>query len=198
MSQDSAVLISVEDRHLIEQYKLGSPLALFYMKKKEIRYWSFFGWFAFFGSLLTESTLILFMIHNEQQSLALSAQPSHDPFALQQLYDEHSSFIGQMIAVVCIFLIGLFLVVVRVPALKKRRVIVCEYGLLQVHSKMWSNSIEIIRWEEIFALTSVRQRFTDRTYAYLVRKQGEPLVLTEEYERFDELLALIKQHRQEL
>ncbi|HEY7419183.1 MAG TPA: hypothetical protein VH593_28630 [Ktedonobacteraceae bacterium] len=196
MSQDVTMLVSAKDSHLVEQYELGFPQALFHMRKKEISYFSFQGWLYFIGSLLAEMVLIMLMIHNGQQIFALSAQPAHDSFALQQLYYEHNSLISSMVVIGCLFLFGLFLVVIRVPALKKRRVIVCEDGLLQVHSEMWSNSIEVIRWEEIFALTSVHQSFPVRTYTHLVRKKGKPLVLTEKYEQFDELLALIKQQRQ--
>ncbi len=195
-ARDEMICERSEDSHLIGLYELGSPLALFHLKKKEIRYWSFLGWFVFIGSLLTEIVLILLMIYNEQQILVLSAQPFHDPFSLQQLYYEHKSLITSMVAIGCAFLMGLFLVLVRTPSMKKRRAIVCERGLFQVHSKMWSNSIEVIRWEEIFALTLVRQAFPERTYAQLLRTQGKPLVLTEEYEQFDELLALIKRYRQ--
>ncbi len=195
MPQNLQLQIGMEDSRLIEDNQLGTPLTIYRLKLRDILFYRVFGWLALILSLLTWSALFILARINSQQILVLSAQHFHDPFVLEQLYNEHNSLIRSSVSVGCMFLLGLFLLLVRIPAMKKRRVIVCEYGLLQVRWNIRDNRIESVRWEEIQALESGRA-FSNREYMRLIRKEGNPLVISDDYENFDELRARIRDSSQ--
>ncbi|WP_149403030.1 hypothetical protein [Dictyobacter arantiisoli] len=186
---------------MIENNQLGVPLSIHSIKNKEILSWTILGWFIFILSVLTLSALIILIIINWQQIIALSTEHLHDIGAVEQrnvkqsqLYDEHFSLFRSLVVVGCVFLLGLFLLLVRISSMKRRRVIVCEHGLLQVRRKVWSDQVEVVHWEEIQALKSVHT-ISNREYMHLIRKEGKPLVLVNDYEDFDELFEQIRQYK---
>ena len=175
--------ISLGDRQLIEDHGLGLPLVLSRAKERDIRKLRISAWVAIILSLLGLSVLILFAIINWQKILVLTAEHPQDTLAVGQLYDEHDSLLMSLFAVGCLLLIWMFVLLVRIPSLKKRRAIVCEHGLLQVRWNIRGNRIDHVRWEEIQALEPGRAS-SGQEYIRLIRKEGEPFTLNDEYENF--------------
>jgi hypothetical protein len=181
MPQDATMLISLGDRQLIEDHGLGLPLVLYRAKEREILNRRIIAWVAIILPLLGLNILILFAIINWQKILVLTAEHPQDTLAVGQLYEEHYSLLTSLFTFGCVLLLGLFLLLVRIPSLKKRRAIVCEHGLLQVRWNIRGHRIEHVR---------------RASYIRLIRKEGNPLTLSDVYENFDELRTLIRDSSQ--
>jgi hypothetical protein len=191
MSQDATVPISPEDWQFLEDHGLGLPLMIYRVKKREIRYFRNIAWSIIILSLLSLSIFIILDIRNWQQMLVLIAEHPQDTLEIEQRYNEPFLFFRSLFSMGGLFLLGLFLLLIRVPSLKKRRVIVCEYGLLQVRGVIRERQ-ETIRWKEI---QSVRA-FPERRYTHLIRHQKDkPFVISNNYEKLEELLEQIRQYR---
>ncbi|WP_126631205.1 hypothetical protein [Dictyobacter alpinus] len=202
MPSSTLVPIGTEDQYLIENNHLGIPLSVYGLKKRRIRSLTFMGWLACTSSILGLLILIVLTLANWQQIFASTIQHLQNiQIAKQmemkqtQLDEERFLLIRSFVVFGCLFLFGMLLLLVSVPSLKKRRVIVCKYGLLQVHRRMGRNHIDIMRWEEIQSLQSKRT-FLDRHSTYLLRKQGKPFILSHEYKDFGALFTQIKQYSQ--
>ncbi len=195
MPQDATMPISLGDRQLIEDHGLGLPLVLYRAKERDILKLRIIAWVFIILPLLGSNTLILFAIINWQKILVLTAEHPQDTLAVGQLYEEHYSLLTSLFTFGCVILLGLFVLLVRIPSLKKRRGIVCEHGLLQVRWNIRGHRIDHVRWEEIQALESGRAS-SGQEYIRLIRKEGEPFTLNDVYENFDELQTLIRDSSQ--
>ncbi len=195
MSQNqdmTQLIISHEDQSLIEAHGLGPLLALYHAPRREIRYLTFSSIILF----LALCVFIILTLIDWQHVLALSAQHPRaslaaDPLSTPQwqLSTEQLMLFRSLVDASMLFLLELFLLFVSIPAEKSRRVMVCEYGLLQIRKRLQGQRVEMIYWEEIQAIEPV---FTWTEQTRLIRKEGKPLALPKRYERFDELLAQIR------
>ena len=92
----------------------------------------------------------------------------------------------------CVLLLWLFLVLVRLPSMKKRRVIVCQDGLFQIRGTIRGRSVDVVRWGEIESLTL--GPYPIRVSISFKGKEKPPLAIRDDYENFDALLAQIRQY----
>ena len=185
--QHPQLQVALEERHLIEENQLGVPLGIYPLKAKDISYTRFNSWFTLLGG----SVSLLVALYHWHVLLALSAQPLSD-LQQEQLSAAHFSLMESLVFGGCLFLVCLFLVLVRLPIMKKRRVIVCENGLLLVRGRIRGRSVDVVRWAEIGSL--VFGPYPIRVSIHFRGKERKPLNLREDYEHFDELVAQIRQY----
>ena len=192
MSQDTTVPGFPEDRQFLEDHGLGLLLGGYRVKEREIRYFRNMAWSIIILSLLSLSVLIILDIRNWQQILELTTGHRQDLLEVAQRYNQPFLFFRSLFSMGGLFLLGLFLLRVRVPLLKRGRVLVCEQGFLQVRGVVREKR-EMVRWEEIQSL-SQSGRFPDREKIHLVYRGNKTLVIRDDYEKFDELLTRIRQY----
>jgi hypothetical protein len=83
------------------------------------------------------------------------------------------------------FLLGLFVLCVELPRVRKQHIVVCEQGLLEVKQKHRTRSIRVIYWKDILSI----KKFYN---GYYVAQRGEAFFLDILYQGVGELIALIK------
>jgi hypothetical protein len=77
----------------------------------------------------------------------------------------------------------------KVRRARSERVIVCVQGLLQIRRMIWSDHVEVVRWQDI------QTAFAGREYS-ISHREGK--TLTDSYQDLDELVALTLWQRIEM
>jgi hypothetical protein len=86
---------------------------------------------------------------------------------------------------------GLVILGVGLPDTRSERVLLCEYGLLQVKKHLRSTHVEVVRWNDIQAIKR------DVLRSYYIVQQGKGALTLTLYQNIDELVELIRQRSRE-
>lgn len=136
MASTQGLSLSEEDLSLIETSQTGTPLGLYTIKPVIPLLVGYVGMcFLACGLIIGADTLIT-GIRGLQQAHAGDALLS-------------ALLIG--LAIFC-FLCGLFLLSIEAPGIRRRRVIVCAQGLIQIDNTYRDKHIDVARWSDIVAI----------------------------------------------
>lgn len=170
MSQSIERQLSDEDYQLIEAHHLGTPLAIYRLKRGPILCLYSGGIFFLAVGIAVPIYLIVSSVMGWHKT-----QPN-DTLVLLQL-------IGWAC---CSLLVGFFLLRVVVPHAWKKHIIACEDGLLQVEKQIWRQQVEVIHWHDILTIKKLLNEYT------LMGQEGKMVSLDKMYQNINMLVALIK------
>jgi len=159
--------LSIEDSHCIETYQLGLPLGVYTLNP---------GWSRFFYCIG------VFLIIASIASLSVVIATYNGPFDL--------GFFNVLLVCLSTPLFGGMVLRIWVPQTRRQHVVICEQGLLQVDRVIGKHRIEVMHWKDI--LTAWDSMF-GRAYTIFCH-DNKPITLTQAYQDFDEMVALIQQH----
>jgi cell wall assembly regulator SMI1 len=162
MQQSVESNLSDEDYQRIEANQLGIPLGVYKLKSSDIRFYSRISLlFSIMGVITLVGVIFIGLIKNLQFSVLFAP------------------LLGGLYALFQGGILNRF----KVRQARSERVIVCVQGLLQVRRMIWSDHVEVVRWQDI------QTTFVGREYS-ISRREGKMLTLTDAYQNLDELAAL--------
>jgi hypothetical protein len=173
MAQPIEQQLSDEDYHLLTTNSLSHPFAIYKMKPICIYILRVCGWFLL---VLGTGELVLLII----SGLGLRG--------VQEVsYLSPVLFIGLSLVSL---LAGIFVLFFELPRVRKRRIIVCEQGLLQMKEKSRGRHVEVIYWRDILAIKRLYDRY------YIMLRGSEPFTLDILYQHVKNLVALIETRKE--
>lgn len=157
--------LSDEDYHLLTANSLGNPFAIYKMKPTCIYILRVCGWFLL---VLGIGELVLLIMSGLGW------------YGVQE--DGYLSFVLLIGLSIISLLAGLFVLFFELPRIQKRRIIVCEQGLLQLRERC----SDALYWRDIL---TIRKRYN----GYAIRRRGgEEFTLDILYQHVKNLVALIE------
>lgn len=164
--------LSDEDRRSIEAHQMGVPLRIYKIKLVVILLMGGAGLcLLIFGAVLSIDLIMANLLGWHKA----------------QIDDELIFPLLVGLAGFC-FLAGLFLLGIEVPGMRKRQIIACEQGLLQISMKFRCRHVDAIYWEDIRTI----KKFLG-SYSYTIMCQGDDTFsLDILYQNVKELVALVE------
>src|SRR5258708_6432927 len=163
--------LSEEDAQLIDLNQLGSPLGIYRLKPGLIRFLYGGGLF-----LLVLGVAVLALVITGWHKA-----PTVDNAVVVLLV---TIAVGSLLS-------GLVILGITLLDTRSERVLLCEYGLLQVKKHLRSTHVEVVRWNDIQAIKR------DGFRSYYIVQQGKWALTLTLYQKVDELVELIKQRSRE-
>lgn len=200
MSQPVEDGMSVDNHHFAEVNKLGTPLGVYRIEPSLVRLFRRICLATIIMAVLILLSLItLHLVKWYQQNLQ---------GLIPQSQNEQGQTILYLLVVPSLPCLGMILMgglglCIVIPQLQSKRIVICEYGLIQVIKKKKSEYREIVRWSDIqlirkisdWSLTSTFIRrlysFAGQSYA-ITYKNSRVFILDGSYQNLDELIFLIR------
>lgn len=165
--------LSDEDYHLLTANSLGNPFAVYKLKPICIYILWVCGWF------------LLVLGIGEMTLLIMNG--------LGRRGVQEGGYLSSVLLIgvsIVSLLAGLFVLFFELPRIRKRRIIVCDQGLLQLKEKYRGGQIDVMYWRNVLAIRRLYDGY------YITQREGEPFTLDILYQHVKDLAALIEARKE--